>query len=255
MSQWEKNEPCPSCREQGGDRKGNNLGVFDDGHMWCWSCGYYVASDNIPLRDIEKRLLDRDAADLKAGVVRLPYDASLALPSDVCAWLSKYGITDNEIADHNFMWSDLQERLIFPVYGDGFELLFYQGRSFSKNPAAPKYLTRGQSEDVFHVIKGKNVVDNGSCVLTEDLISAIKVSRQTTAMPLWGSHIGRDRLSALSKMFFYLSIWLDNDKLRESMAFRQNATVFFDRVTSIVSDLDPKEYNDSQIQSFLTNGR
>lgn len=34
-------EPCPSCRENGGDSRGNNLARYSDGHGFCHACGYY----------------------------------------------------------------------------------------------------------------------------------------------------------------------------------------------------------------------
>lgn len=33
-------EPCPSCRERGGDKTGNHLIVFDNGNKYCNRCGY-----------------------------------------------------------------------------------------------------------------------------------------------------------------------------------------------------------------------
>lgn len=38
-------EPCPSCRSNGGDRKGDNLAVYDD-HKYCYACGYREGSFN-----------------------------------------------------------------------------------------------------------------------------------------------------------------------------------------------------------------
>lgn len=32
---------CPKCRENNRDKKGNNLGSYDDGHFYCFACGYY----------------------------------------------------------------------------------------------------------------------------------------------------------------------------------------------------------------------
>ena len=32
--------PCPECRSQGGDSRGDNLVQYDDGHAYCYSCGY-----------------------------------------------------------------------------------------------------------------------------------------------------------------------------------------------------------------------
>ena len=36
-----RDEPCPSCREQGRDKTGNHLMVFDDGNKKCNRCGYF----------------------------------------------------------------------------------------------------------------------------------------------------------------------------------------------------------------------
>ena len=34
--------PCPSCRESGEDKSGDNLAVYDDGHGYCFKCGHVV---------------------------------------------------------------------------------------------------------------------------------------------------------------------------------------------------------------------
>ena len=33
-------EPCPKCRGKGEDRKGDNLAIYDDGHAYCYKCGF-----------------------------------------------------------------------------------------------------------------------------------------------------------------------------------------------------------------------
>lgn len=38
-------EPCPACREQGGDTSGDNLARYSDGHGYCHACGYYEHGD------------------------------------------------------------------------------------------------------------------------------------------------------------------------------------------------------------------
>lgn len=41
-----RKEPCPRCRAEGGDRTGNNLGVFDDGHTYCYAGHGVVTKSN-----------------------------------------------------------------------------------------------------------------------------------------------------------------------------------------------------------------
>lgn len=37
--------PCPACRNTGGDRKGDNLVSYDDGHKYCFKCGHREAGE------------------------------------------------------------------------------------------------------------------------------------------------------------------------------------------------------------------
>ena len=48
-STFVEHKPCPACRETGGDRAGDNLSVYSDGHGYCNACGHYqkdVTGDN-----------------------------------------------------------------------------------------------------------------------------------------------------------------------------------------------------------------
>lgn len=41
QSKLVRHEQCPRCREDGRDTKADNLGVYDDGHEYCYACSYY----------------------------------------------------------------------------------------------------------------------------------------------------------------------------------------------------------------------
>ena len=47
-------EPCPECRKNGGDSSGDNLVRYDDGHGYCFACGYHEHGDS-PSPSKEKR--------------------------------------------------------------------------------------------------------------------------------------------------------------------------------------------------------
>lgn len=40
-STFVEHKPCPACRDTGGDRAGDNLAVYSDGHGYCNKCGHY----------------------------------------------------------------------------------------------------------------------------------------------------------------------------------------------------------------------
>jgi len=40
-STFVEHKPCPACRDTGGDKAGDNLSVYSDGHGYCNACGHY----------------------------------------------------------------------------------------------------------------------------------------------------------------------------------------------------------------------
>ena len=56
MSICTHHEPCPQCRGQGRDIKGDNLACYDDGHKYCFACGYWEGGTDkgyIPMEETE----------------------------------------------------------------------------------------------------------------------------------------------------------------------------------------------------------
>ena len=246
-----QHEVCPRCQKMGMDNAQDNLGVFSDGHKWCFSCGYYISSEGRNLTEVESKLKQQQKEN-KYNDLCLPSDYTTILPANTLEWLKRYGITNKEIITNRIGWSAFYENLIFPVFDVSDNLLFYQGRSFSSNRDKPRYSTQGYAEKVFHII-GSDGTD--ICVLVEDIISAIKVGRQISAMPLWGSNLSIERIIRLSKLTHNLVIWLDADKATYAMSRRIRALPYFESVRCVLSLNDPKEYNDEAIQRFLQNGK
>jgi len=42
-----RHEQCPDCAKHGKDTAGDNLGIYDDGHSYCFSCGYYLRGNEL----------------------------------------------------------------------------------------------------------------------------------------------------------------------------------------------------------------
>tara|TARA_R110000824_G_scaffold241589_2_gene430349 strand:+ start:2843 stop:4480 length:1638 start_codon:yes stop_codon:yes gene_type:complete len=51
-------KPCPKCRTKGEDRKGDNLAVYDDGHDYCFKCGFLQFDKEEALNIKPKRTLE-----------------------------------------------------------------------------------------------------------------------------------------------------------------------------------------------------
>ena len=51
-------KPCPKCRTKGEDRKGDNLAVYDDGHDYCFKCGFLQFNKEEAVNIKPKRTLE-----------------------------------------------------------------------------------------------------------------------------------------------------------------------------------------------------
>lgn len=232
-------ESCPRC----GSR--DNLAVYDDGHKWCFGCNYYVPPATT-LASLNRRMVRQGEEELDAGGI----DTSLfsyELPERADKWIRKYGITDAEIRFYQLAWCDLRQTLVFPFLRDG-RVVLTNERYFGPNPKHPKYLTFGnKSKEVVYLCGAHNV---DKLVLVEDFVSAIKVRRLVSTMPLLGCTIPEMVLPWAKGRFKKLGVWLDFNKAAESLREASKAAAFVPS-TSIVTTADPKELSMNQIDKTL----
>lgn len=252
---------CPRCPSS------DAYTEYDDGGTHCFSCGWHTPG-NAYKKLLGKAIMHPNKVVLEKCPL-LPEDAiGLIGLAHTCRthktleWLSHYGITLSEIDTHQFCWSEGNQYLIFPVYDPRGNLIMWQARYFGDNPRHPKYLTRGFKEDVLHVLgqPGKSPFLNGaredveprtdSIVLVEDLISAIKVSRVTPAMPLWGSSLSPQNAHRLSLVYGSAYLWLDYDKREEAVkqAIKHSLSL---SIHPIITKLDPKCYGAEDIREKI----
>jgi len=224
---------CPRCASRGGDRSGNNLAVYDDGHEYCYACGF-VKKPSL----VEQHKSKQDTpVDSKPN-----WFVKGDMKPEGMAWLKHYGLTNKEVED-NYFWDDKG----YCVFNGG---TYQNGRNFNQSGA--KYITKG-------TVKGNEAlfvnVDNAellsSCVIVEDAISAIKVSRVCSAVPLHNAVVPTELLLRLYKQFTTLYIWLDKDKAKEALIEAKKAKPYFDKVKVVWSDLDPKCYTEKEIKEYL----
>jgi Zn ribbon nucleic-acid-binding protein len=243
MTTFLRHEPCPSCGSQ------DNLGVWDDGHKWCFGCGFFVPSSNMSIEQMETALVGKDKNNKNDG---LPLDFTHSLPAEPYAWLKQYEITNAEIIQHNLGWSASRQMLIFPYFGENNEVIFWQGRYFPQRK--PKSFTGGDFRHLVLVRHHVGTTDFSGGVLTvvEDPVSAIKVSRVCDVHPLFGSNLSQHNAIRLSRYFSELNLWLDFDKTKEALKFAERYKFLFKKVNVISTEKDPKEYGTEQIRTYLS---
>lgn len=249
MAEFLGHTNCPNCKSV------DNLGVYDD-HVFCFGCRYYRSKKSINPNLIKKIGEKEKRHDPN---ISLPDDYSVSIPKVGLDWLQKYNLTAQDIRDNHIGWSEQGKMigkdtpracqvapcLVFPVYDGEGGLLMYQLRYMGANSQIPRFYTRG-AKDMVHIL-GKN----GTIVIVEDIISAVKVSKVARAIPLFGSSINIDLLVRLHRFTDCFAIWLDRDKLAEAEKARKRAMQFFRYVGVVSTELDPKCYSPMAIQTIL----
>jgi hypothetical protein len=242
-----KKEQCPQCGKLGKDKHGDNLAIYSDGHSFCYSCAYYRSASGL------EHLKTKGQENYLQEPPYLPIDCDILYPKRAIEWIEQYELTTTDCLNHNVMWSESLQRLIFPVYGDG-QLIAWQGRAFHlpqvKNPKIPKWYGKGNLKDTFNILgKGNKIV------LCEDIVSAIKLSNcGIMAMPLYGSFIGIERFRRLIKLIpkdTKVGVWLDPDKRPEAASAARLGRLCGLQCRSIISDKDPKEHSYDEIRNII----
>lgn len=246
MSKVIRKERCPKCAEQGKDRSGNNLAVYDDGHKYCYGCGWIDYGHNSTAWMHKKLYKTKTSSD--------PYEFDLDnvthnIPPEPRKWLNSYGLSLDEIKTHRIYYDLQKSYLVFPVY-DGERLVHITGRYFGSNPKHPKYITKGWKSGYFKIVKPKEPSD--VYVLVEDHISAIKVGRHYNAVPLLGCFVPHELVLSLMRFSPRLRIWLDPDKIREGIRQAAVSRQLVKDCGTIIADKDPKDYNDDEIKRIVS---
>jgi len=238
MSQFVQHEPCPQC----GSR--DNLGVWSDGHRYCFGCGYYIGATDKP------SLSSRKVSKMEAPSISLPSDCSLYIPSEPSSWLGKYDITKQEIVANRILWSEDRGYLCFPYFGADSNLEAWQGRYFGDNKDHPKWVTYGKIQDYLKIFNLTDAEEHG-IILVEDIVSAIKVGRQYPVSPLFGSHADWSTLARYSRVTKKITFWLDADKYKAARKFESRASLLGFETAVLYTEKDPKEYSDEEIKLFV----
>jgi len=179
-------------------------------------------------------------------IVLLPEDAIDIIPEHAEQWLAKYDLTTIDFSGCQVLYSYEKELLIFAFYDDDNNLLMYQGRYFGDNKEYSKYHTRGAKD--FLCILGPKT---DTITVVEDILSATKVSKVTTVLCLFGSSINTDTAKRLCRIYRNLVIWLDMDKSKEALQYRNRYLPLFNEARVIMTPLDPKEYSTDEISRIL----
>ena len=185
--------------------------------------------------------------------IALPKDFTTDIPLQGRLWLYKGSISETTWKEYGLGYSKALERVILPVYRSGKDgpLLWYQCRAILEGQQ-PKYIQPSASRDTV-LFKSRTHGTHNRCVITEDILSAIRVGKHTQAYSLLGTKITTSQANYLSK-YDEVITWLDPDKAGVTGAYNiRKALQLITNVRNIVTDVDPKNLSDEQIKEQLND--
>ncbi len=250
----EQKSNCPFCSDT---RQRFYERVTPTGTVYhCFNCnksGFKPRADLSP-KELINRFNSLSVIPFKSSnvsKVRLPFDYTTSIPKEGLQWFYKYGIMDDDIKRFGFGYSSKYNRVILPIF-ENEELIYYQARTLEKpSKDNPKYINVRQSG-------AKNVwfkaffSDTKNLVVVEDILSACKISKVENVVSLLGSYIPDSFIKEVCQKFDKIYLWLDRDKLKESLKYAQKLRVLLNKqVVVIVKERDPKEYSTDEIKEIL----
>lgn len=228
MSKFIQFTPCEKCGSSDANAE------YDDS-FYCFSCNRYTPKASLrrfkALKDV--RVCNGITLENKLAVHHLKWVLGYGLTAEE---LQQFSSSNERVGKYGLMPCDL---LVLYSSAD-----YWCARNFGKGA---KYLTSG-TKPVIKYGMNKEVL-----VFVEDIISAIKVGRQFTAIPMLGSMPSGDAATHLEG-FETIYVWNDMDKAKESIKTARNLSERLNkRVRVIFSPSDPKCYNDLEIKEYIYN--
>jgi hypothetical protein len=227
----------------------------DGWSAYCHRCGYkrFIPRPAESVSEKLGRLRRIQAAE--ASVARNPsapmpaeYEPHL-WPLAARVWLYKAGLSNVEIQALGFYWNPRMQRVVMPVRNEAGEVIYWQARTLDRtNPK--KYLNP-------HVDKSRLVARYGSgpaVVLTEDLLSAYRISRAGfEGWCLLGTKLNDHIAAELLRDGRPVVVWLDPDGAGQKGASQiiKRLRAYGVSVRNVVSDKDPKLLSREEIKCRL----
>ncbi|MCP4899683.1 MAG: hypothetical protein GY906_22175 [bacterium] len=218
----------------------------------------------------QKGILTGEQTFIRRGGQNLLIEKDLHLPPDLTfnrseqpvehiAWLHQYGITLKVQREYEIGWSENWGRTILPVreYKDG-KLLAFQRRNVLRGDFGPKYLTTRLAHIKNPVFKARGPHLGNALVLTEDILSAIKINEAGHyAWSLLGTYMTNSVVDEIALAGFDdVIIWLDDD----NEAVRRSQKVMRRKIKQIADvgvmrhgDLGIRENDKSDPKIFTPN--
>ena len=184
---------------------------------------------------------------------RLPSDGNRTVkdwPSRAKVWVYKGGITDLELSQYGFVYSDYSDRVWFPVYNNNV-IRAVVGRRL-KGDDTSKYLIYKDKE--FNNLWYSNPEKSDVVCIVEDVLSAIRCSRFVAGAALLGTNFTDSAIDFLASKHKKFIIFMDDDnsKVKMKQVKLKNTLQLLGDVKLITKvGKDPKDLTDKELKKIL----
>ena len=220
---------------------------------WCFRCGkvgFEPHGYSNLARLEELRNLNLQAEETQSN--ELPTDFTTDIPNKQAVWLYKAGISLHRAAHCGIGWSDVLQRIVIPIFDTTGRLRYWQARAVMPGQT-PKYTNPPVSKTdlLYRVCPSDERCGKSRVVVTEDILSAIRIGKHIPAMSIMGTKTSDSQAAQLSE-FEEVTYWLDPDKAGREGAIAGTRKLALVTTTSIVeSPVDPKHLSDREIREYL----
>lgn len=248
---------CPQCTKHGGDTSGDNLGVYSDGHSYCFNCRFYDSGFSKGVGSQRTQAATARSRSKFSTTTQAAFGAIASRQKDVrtniqtespISWLRKFGITGVDQEKYGIKVTD--EHVEFSLYKEN-EVVLTNTRYFGDDPNEPRYRTKGS-----RTTSRNTIGDDGlGVIVVEDVISGIAVAKSGYgAYICCGSSISTKTLQALaSEAGRRLGVWLDPDQRANALKIALRAQQWGADARPIYTDKDPKYYAPEEIKRIITD--
>lgn len=265
MEEWEKiarNLPCGRsvrvvcCKKD----RSRVISHSEQGYgAYCFRCGYKKWKPH-GVRSVAEMLRHRRELDEyleERGSLSLPDDFTLDIPKEGLQWILKAGVGSDIAKAYRFGWSESMSRVVLPVF-ENEQLQAVQCRAVLAGQK-PKYVNKtGQSKCALFHSDDKHLLNDpipDTVVLTEDILSAVRVGRIQHSAASLGTSLSDKAAARLLLEYKNFIIWYDGDeagvkgsrKVKKVLDMQGGNTYF------VRTKYDPKDFNNEEIKRILND--
>lgn len=257
MSDWQEQAEllrCGSRRRIAHCKDDNSMLISHDMtaiRAHCFRCGFngFIPHGFQRISDLMRRAKEFKEQS-KGEPLVLPKDYTLEVPSRARAWYLQYGISAELAKMYSIGYTEYYDRVVLPVYEDG-ELQAIQMRAVEAD-VKPKYLNPSAipiQDVLFESEEGRSSIG----VLTEDILSSIKVGQVISSVSSMGTKMSDARAWKISEKFETCFVWYDSDLAGRTGAKKAIARLELLGVNcwNVRTEKDPKCYTRREIKKIL----